>query len=189
MLAESCPRSPFLHLQISPSHHLIPSWTSNRTEMSKSLATPILHFAQDAQVNNPLLSTCKLIGRSMFLFLGLFRHFCKQGFQLWFVFFFFSLPNYYVYREAAYSEVPRLKATHIKLQPIQSKTERVMQGCVPRKSGDRSGHTKAPVPSPEGREGHKEPATEAKAPSSPCTPRVKQRALHTRSRQGTHSSL
>lgn len=69
MLAEPRPRSPFLSFTYrdSPSHHLLTSWTSNETEMSKSLATPILHFAQAAQLNNqPSVLhpfNCKLIGK------------------------------------------------------------------------------------------------------------------------------
>lgn len=178
--AASCWQSPVPDLlsftyRDCPSHHLITSWTSNETEMSKSLATPILHFAQAAQLNNqPSVLhpfNCKLIGRSMFPFLGLFRHFCKQGFQLWF---FFSLPNYYIYGEAAYSEVPHLKATHgnIATHSEQDRTCRA-EMRVTKQWGSEWPHKSPGCPLPEGREEHKEPAIGANAPLSPCTLRVK----------------
>lgn len=105
----------------SPSHHLITSWTSNETEMSKSLATPILHFAQAAQLNNqPSVLhpfNCKLIGKSMFPFLGLFRHFCKQGFQLWF----FSLAQLLHLWGSCLLRGTKLKSTRQHCNPFRAR--------------------------------------------------------------------
>lgn len=120
--------------------------------MSKSLATPILHFAQAAQLNNqPSVLhpfNCKLIGKSMFPFLGLFRHFCKQGFQLWF---FFPCPITTFTGKLPAQRYHTKKQHTATLQPIQSKTERVVQKCVSRNSGDQSGRIKAPgAPCPRG---------------------------------------
>lgn len=88
---------------------------------------------------------------------------------------FFFLPNYYIYREAAYSEVPHLKATQGRTATYSDKTGRVTQECLSRKRGDQSGHKKAPG-APRPREGKS--TKSSKAPFSPCTLRVKSRAAH-----------
>lgn len=124
---------------------------SNRTEMYKSLAAPILHFAECAQVNNPL-SFIHPLANSLeeVFFLSLVCSDTSANRASNSDFFLF-LPNYYIYKEAVYSEVPHLKATHSKAAPMQSKTERVMQECVSHEWGSEWPHKSPGCCSPKGR--------------------------------------
>lgn len=146
----------------------------SQNRMSKSLATPILHFAQGAHVNNPLFSIYPLANSlEEVCFLSLVcsdtsaNRASKSNF--------FFLLNYYIYREAAYSEVPHLKVTQGRTATHSHRTEHVTQECLSRKRGDQSGHTKAPgAPRPRGGKSTKS----SKAPFSPRTLRMKSRAAH-----------